>query len=207
MRRRPLQRRSRATVEAIDEAAAMILESGDEARLTTNHIAERAGVGIGSLYEYFADKDDILRSRGEAEAERLCLELVARACADASSDERRLTLRAILAAPLSPFRARPHLAMAMIRRYGRSRWALELARRHLVALLVATGDRRSREIFGGSREQVIALLPGIVGAIANASEKREPDVTHLGMAVGLRSMPNGFLTAFFAEPGRTLDGD
>lgn len=44
----------------------MLLERGDETRLTTNHIAERAGVGIGSLYEYFTDKDDILQPCGEA---------------------------------------------------------------------------------------------------------------------------------------------
>lgn len=169
MRRRPLQRRSRATVDALEEAAALILESGDEPKLTTNHIAERAGVGIGSLYEYFADKDDILQSRGEAEAERLCLELCARALGDAASDEPGLTLRAILEAPLAPFRARPLLAAAMLRRYGRSRWALELARRQLAALMDVTGDRRSKKIFGGSREQVIALAPGFVAAIADAT--------------------------------------
>lgn len=173
MRRRPLQRRSRATVEAIEEAAALILENGDESRLTTNHIAERAGVGIGSLYEYFADKDDILQSRGEAEAELLCLELCARARADAAGDEPGLTLRAILEAPLAPFRARPLLAGAMLRRYGRSCWALELARQQLAALLDVTGDRRSKEIFGGSREQVIALVPGFVAAIADASDRKD----------------------------------
>ena len=171
MRRRPLQRRSRATVEAIKEAAALILESGDESWLTTNHIAERAGVGIGSLYEYYADKDDILQSCGEAEAELLCIELCAKVRADATSDEPRLTLLAILEAPFAPFRARPLLAAAMLRRYGRSRWALELARRHLAALLDVTGNRRNKELFGKSPKQVIALLPRVVGAIADASVK------------------------------------
>ena len=170
MRRRPLQRRSRATVEAIEEAAALILESGDESKLTTNHIAERAGVGIGSVYEYFADKDDILQSSGEAEAERLCLELCARARADAVRGEPGLTLSAILEAPLAPFRARPVLAGAMLRRYGRSRWALELARRQLAVLLDVTGYRRSKELLGGSRERLM-LSEGVLSTPKLASKR------------------------------------
>jgi len=59
-RRRPLQARSAATVEAILEAAAQVFERHGYAAGTTNRIAERAGVSIGSLYQYFADKDAIL---------------------------------------------------------------------------------------------------------------------------------------------------
>lgn len=173
MRRRPVQRRSRATVEAIEEAAALILEGGDGLGFTTNHIAERAGVGIGSLYEYFASKDDILRSRGEAEADLLCGELCATARADARGGEQGLTLRAILAAPFAPFRARPRFAAAMLQRYGRSRWAVEMACRQLAILLNAMGDRQAKKMFRRSREQVIALVPGFVIAIAEASVRKD----------------------------------
>lgn len=59
-RKRPLQARSRATCDAILEAAARILE-GDGARgLTTNRIAEVAGVSVGSLYQYYPDRAAIL---------------------------------------------------------------------------------------------------------------------------------------------------
>lgn len=56
-RRRPLQSRSRQTVEAILEAAAQVLESHGPERATTNRIAERAGVSIGTLYQYFPNKE------------------------------------------------------------------------------------------------------------------------------------------------------
>jgi AcrR family transcriptional regulator len=59
-RRSPRQTRSRATWEAILEAAAQILERHGAAALTTNRIAERAGVSIGSLYQYFPNKHAVL---------------------------------------------------------------------------------------------------------------------------------------------------
>ena len=55
-RRRPVQERSQRTVAAILQAAAQILIKEGEAALTTNCIAERAGVSIGTLYQYFPDK-------------------------------------------------------------------------------------------------------------------------------------------------------
>jgi len=59
-RKLPKQARSEATVEAILEAAAQIFERYGYAAGTTNRIAERAGVSIGSLYQYFPNKDTIL---------------------------------------------------------------------------------------------------------------------------------------------------
>lgn len=54
------QSRSRATVEVILEAGARILSQSGWAGLTTNAVAARAGVSVGSLYEYFADKQAIV---------------------------------------------------------------------------------------------------------------------------------------------------
>ena len=59
-RRRPVQERSLATVEAILQAAAQVFERRGYAAGTTNRIAERAGVSIGTLYQYFPNKDAIL---------------------------------------------------------------------------------------------------------------------------------------------------
>jgi AcrR family transcriptional regulator len=56
MRKEPRQERARATVEAIVEAAARILDRQGWGRFTTNAVAEMAGVSIGSLYQYFPNK-------------------------------------------------------------------------------------------------------------------------------------------------------
>lgn len=59
-KKQPMQRRSLATVEAIIQAAAQILSSNGYAELTTNAIAQNAGVSIGSLYEYYPGKEAIV---------------------------------------------------------------------------------------------------------------------------------------------------
>lgn len=58
-RKTATQTRSQSTIETILSAAARILTS-DPDRLSTNRIAERAGVSIGSLYQYFPGKEAIL---------------------------------------------------------------------------------------------------------------------------------------------------
>ncbi len=59
-RKRPHQQRSAATVDAILEAAARILERKGLDALTTNVVAELAGISIGSLYQYVPGKAVIL---------------------------------------------------------------------------------------------------------------------------------------------------
>lgn len=62
MRRLPRQQRSRELVERLlDATAAVVVERGVQ-HTTTNHIAERAGVSIGSLYQYFPDKEALLEA-------------------------------------------------------------------------------------------------------------------------------------------------
>jgi AcrR family transcriptional regulator len=56
MRKQPRQARSRATIEAILDAAARILAQRGWEGFTTNAAAEVAGVSIGSLYQYFPNK-------------------------------------------------------------------------------------------------------------------------------------------------------
>lgn len=63
----PRQARARASVEAILEAAAQILEAHGEAAFNTNAVAERAGVSIGAVYRYFPDKRAILVALAERE--------------------------------------------------------------------------------------------------------------------------------------------
>lgn len=54
------QERSRATVDALVEATARILVREGFDKASTNHIAEVAGVGIGSLYQYFPSKEALV---------------------------------------------------------------------------------------------------------------------------------------------------
>lgn len=71
VRKAPRQRRSTSTVDALLEAAALVLEEGGLEGFNTNAIARRAGASIGTLYQYFPSKDALtlaLLLREEARA-------------------------------------------------------------------------------------------------------------------------------------------
>lgn len=59
-RKLPKQARSKASVEAMLEATTRILLEGGVDILTTNRVAELAGVSIGSLYQYFPNKASLI---------------------------------------------------------------------------------------------------------------------------------------------------
>jgi AcrR family transcriptional regulator len=59
-RKSPVQDRSAATVEALHAAAIQVLIKEGLSRCTTTRIAGRAGVSIGSLYQYYPNRDALL---------------------------------------------------------------------------------------------------------------------------------------------------
>lgn len=65
MVRSPKQKRSKATVDAIIKAAAICIAEYGVAETSTRKIAQKAGVGVGSIYEYFADKEMIYKAMFE----------------------------------------------------------------------------------------------------------------------------------------------
>jgi len=78
VRRQPKQRRSRTLVASIRQACLRILEHGAPEQLTAKHIAEVAGVTIGSFYQYFPNKEavlvDVLMEQAPGEADRIAAE-------------------------------------------------------------------------------------------------------------------------------------
>jgi AcrR family transcriptional regulator len=61
-RKSPVQARSAASVDAILEATIQVLLSEGKERLTTTKVAARAGVSVGTLYQYFPNKSALLQA-------------------------------------------------------------------------------------------------------------------------------------------------
>lgn len=59
-RRKPCQERSKQLVAAVREACRQVLDEQGPDGLTTARIAERAGVSVGSIYQYFESKEQIV---------------------------------------------------------------------------------------------------------------------------------------------------
>src|SRR5690606_12820353 len=70
-RKRPRQTRSTLTVEAIFEATTQVLLAEGVHRLTTTRVAERAGVSVGTMYQYFPHKQALLYALNERYLNRL----------------------------------------------------------------------------------------------------------------------------------------
>lgn len=195
-RKDAVQSRSKATVEAILEAAARILEQDGEAAANTNAIAEAAGVSVGSLYQYFPNKASIvmelLRRAERAAADDIERLLVATA-------ERPFTerLEALVAAALRQQFDRPALARALD--YFESRAprdaALEACDRAIIAslagFLVGVDD--------DPETAATDLLAMTKGMIDQASERGETDLRSLQARV-LRAV-TGYLGV--AQPAKS----
>lgn len=69
MRREPRQGRSRQTMNAVLDAVPRVIRREGVDAITTNRIAEAAGVSIGSLYQYFPDKKAIFSALHERHVE------------------------------------------------------------------------------------------------------------------------------------------
>ncbi len=105
-RKSPVQRRSAQTVEAVLEAAARILEAHGLNGYTTNAVAERAGVSIGSLYQYFPNRDALTVALIERETAQLIADIEAAALLESSHD----SVRAMVQASVAHQMRRPELA-------------------------------------------------------------------------------------------------
>ena len=77
-RKQPVQARSETTVLAIYEASIQVLLSVGYRKLTTTRVAERAGVSVGTLYQYFPNRQALIR----AVLERYLMEMSASIQAD-----------------------------------------------------------------------------------------------------------------------------
>ncbi len=91
-RKKPIQERSKATVEAILEGTIRVLLDEGFETLTTTRVAKVAGVGVGTLYQYFPAKESLLFALLEREMTTLETELLGTLVAtESQSLEARIT--------------------------------------------------------------------------------------------------------------------
>jgi AcrR family transcriptional regulator len=105
LRKAPRQARSEATIAAIVEAAAQILEKDGDDGVTTAAIAGRAGVSIGTLYQYFEDRDAVLAAVIRRDRQLMSAE-IARRIAEANPQSVEALVRDVIAALLAVMRPR-----------------------------------------------------------------------------------------------------
>jgi AcrR family transcriptional regulator len=181
-RKSPVQRRSAQTVEAVLEAAARILETHGLAGYTTNAVAERAGVSIGSLYQYFPNRDALTVALIERETAQLVADIDAASLLAGSRDCVQAMVRAAVAHQMR----RPELARLIDFEERR----LPLGERnqrvadtiHAALVDALTGKTEAPELDDAS---LVArdLLAIVRGMIDDAGERHERDAVALEVRV------------------------
>ena len=94
-RNRPVQARSREMKQRILDAAAQVLAERGYAGMSTNRVAEQAGVSVGSLYRYFSDRTDLMEHLRAEVSEATMRDLTA-AMAEAISLDTRQGVRHVV---------------------------------------------------------------------------------------------------------------
>ncbi len=107
-RKRPKQARSQATVRVILDGAIRVLDQEGPDAMTTTRVAEVAGVSVGTLYQYFADRDAILDALQDREFER-ATEMLKETLGRADFSTSRQQARAVVAGLLRLYRDSPGL--------------------------------------------------------------------------------------------------
>jgi len=172
-RRRPVQGRSQATVDALLAAAAQILARHGPEAATTNAIAERAGVSIGSLYQYFPDKDaliDVLATRHIAEMETVLFAALAEA------GERRLIDSAgqLVAAILASHRVNPRLHHALHQVLPRKRMSTIDGLEEKMERMVAAMLHAREGLSAIAAERTAIMLVRSIGGMVRTTLRRDP---------------------------------
>ncbi|WP_323777213.1 TetR/AcrR family transcriptional regulator [Leisingera sp.] len=188
-RKQAAQPRSRATQAAIVEAAARILETSGSAGLTTNAIAARAGVSIGSLYQYFPNKEAVLAALLRTKRAELLSWMRAAVSANQEAPPEK-ALQALLDAGMRHQVERPRLALEAEYAGQQLHLAEETAAlADEMAQLILETVRRLQPAAGlQEARDVVAIAKGIINAAALSSEAGGP-----GLAARVRRAVRGYL--------------
>jgi len=112
-RKPPQQSRSRATVSAILDGMVRVLDQEGYDAATTTRVAEVAGVSVGTLYQYFSNRDDILDALQDREFER-STQMMQRMLADTSPKTGRDIARKVVQGLLEIYAESPALHRVLV---------------------------------------------------------------------------------------------
>jgi AcrR family transcriptional regulator len=175
-RRIPRQARSGETVALILEATAQVLEAGGLPAFTTNAVAERAGVSIGTLYQYFADKNELLLALARQQM-AIALASIGRALQGERDPSVEGRVRAMVQAMVNAFGGRHRARKAVTQAILAQGFGIEMMD-PIVAFVSAargqTGPGPRPLIAALSPEQVFVLSRALMATIRHAVMEEQP---------------------------------
>jgi AcrR family transcriptional regulator len=182
IRRQPKQRRSRQTVEAVLDAVVRILKRDGIDGVTTNRIAEVAGVSIGSVYQYFPDKRAIFLALHDRHVDEIGRLIEARLVEHAESSLEDL-VRALVEALIEAHASDPELHQLLtseVPHGADGARALEVRLRGVFRLAISSRSREPRA--PRDLDRILFVLPHMVEALSHGAALRRPPGLSLAAA-------------------------
>lgn len=174
VRRRPKQRRARQTVEAVLDAVIRLLKRGGSEAITTNRIAEVAGVSIGSVYQYFPDKRAIFTALHQRHVDQIDRMVQTKLVEHAASSIEDL-LRAMVEAMVEAHATDPELyELLMTEVPHRADGTREFAVRLHGAFLLAISSRAHELKKHRDLDKVVFVVTHMVEALSHGAVLRRP---------------------------------
>ena len=165
-RKSPVQARSTASVDAILEATIQVLVQVGKERLTTTKVALRAGVSVGTLYQYFPNKSALLKGALKRHLDEIA-EAVERVC----DQQRGHSLEQMAAALMTAFLAakmRDTKASAALYAVSSDVDGAKVARemgvranQAVVNMLMTAKERLTADL-----QLIAAMLQGVMGGVS-----------------------------------------
>jgi AcrR family transcriptional regulator len=174
-RKAPIQSRAMSTRDCIIEAAAQIIAKDGLAGFNTNAVAARAGVSIGSLYQYFGNKDALMAALIHRQQQRQLMS-VAKAVMAVGSADLATTIRVIVRAAMQHHHDNSLLASAIDHEEARLPLDADLNAYldqggEMVRALLA---RHAGEMGDVNLDRAVRTLPALVRAATDSWANRNP---------------------------------
>lgn len=146
-RKHASQKRSRATVDALIQATARILVKEGFDKASTNHIADVAGVSIGSLYQYYPGKEALVAAVIDRHNQEI-MQVVRSAAAEVTAQPLEKAVRRLVAAAIEAHRVDPRLHRVLAEQLPRTGRLenVETFNREAHALFTAYLERHRNEL-------------------------------------------------------------
>lgn len=208
-RKQPRQARAKATVDALLEATAQVLLTHGYEGATTARVAERAGVSVGSLYQYFPNKEALVAALIERHAGQI-IALMEQALSSPDAATLEGGLRALIRTGLDTQRIAPQLHKILneqVPRVGRMAEVMDTGRK-ITALLEAYLKKHTARLPPGRDPALAALMvETALESLCHMAVIHHPErLTGGAMETEIYELISGYLIpppGVSAVPGRT----
>lgn len=202
-RKTPVQARSTSTVEAIFDACIQVLLDGGMERLTTTRVAERAGVSVGTLYQYFPHKQSLLAAVLERHLLQV-VEAVEKACSENKGRDIDTMAAAVVDAFVAAKLQNPEASSALYAvaaEVGGAEVVARLTQRSQLALcdlLATAAEHRFTDVCVVS----FVLSTAVVGPVQALLAVKSPPQLVAAVRTQLKTMVAAYLRAAASQPGK-----